>query len=247
MNLSWLLPAGKGIPVLMYHKVWPGTADGLTITPERLREHFTFLKSEGYHTLSLTDFIEISEGRKPGADKAILITFDDGYLNNLTYVYPLLKELGWQATFFIIGRTLERDGAESGPDQKMTPDELRLLDPATVQLGIHGYDHEHMGNMDISGMDAALTAAIDAFEQSGLVFHKVFAYPYGARPGAAKVLVPMKNMMREKGIKAAFRIGNRVSKVPAPDIYEINRIDIKGTDTIATLKIKLSKGKLKPF
>ena len=53
--------------------------------------------------------------------------------------------------------------------------------------------------------------------------------------------------MKENNIDAAFRIGNQVCRIPAPDIYEIRRIDIKGTDTMDDFRIKLRKGKLKPF
>src|SRR5437868_2498705 len=107
MRLHWLLPAIKGIPVLMYHRVWPGLNDGLTITPEGLREQWLYLKEQGYNTVSLLDFLEIIKGNKSYEPGTILITFDDGYHNNLTYVYPLLQELSLQATIFIIGDTLD--------------------------------------------------------------------------------------------------------------------------------------------
>jgi len=248
MNFSWLLPEGKGIPVLMYHKVWPGCNDDLTITPEKLREQWSYLKQEGYHPLSLTDYLEIAHGMKAAPARAMLITFDDGYQNNQVYVYPLLRELGWQATFFIIGNTLdETHKNESGPEQKMTWGELRMLDPAVVQLGMHGYAHENMGSAGPDKMEAELGAMVNAFKSSGLPFHMVFAYPYGARPGSKVMLATLKRQMAEMGITAAFRIGNRVSNVPAEDIFEVKRIDIKGTDTMNAFKIKLKKGKLKPF
>ena len=57
----------------------------------------------------------------------------------------------------------------------------------------------------------------------------------------------LKEWMKENNIDAAFRIGNQVCQIPAPDIYEIRRIDIKGTDTMDDFRIKLRKGKLKPF
>ena len=247
MNLSWLLPSGKGIPVLMYHKVWPGINDDLTITPEKLREQWEWLKNEGYSTLSLTDYLDIVSGRKQYAGKQLLITFDDGYRNNLTYAYPLLKELGWQATFFIIAGTL--DGAipalPDGPDQKMSPAELRTLDPANVQLALHGYKHENMGNINLTASADALQRSMQAFEHIGLPWHKVLAYPYGARPG--KDLPRLKQLMTGMGVTAAFRIGNKVSEVPSADMYELKRIDIRGTDSLTDFKIKLKKGKLKPF
>ena len=249
MNWSWLLPAGKGIPVLMYHKVWPDRNDNLTITPERLREHWTFLRDEGYSILSLQEYLEIITGQTQAPGKAILITFDDGYCNNLTYVYPLLKEFGWKATFFIIANTLEttkHTGIDEA-EQKMSLEELQQLDPAIVQLGLHGYAHENMNKINLKEMQAEVVNSVKAFENSRLQFSKVFAYPYGARPSDQGDLKKLKQLMADIGIKAAFRIGNKVSKVPAPDIFEIKRIDIRGTDTIKTLKIKLTKGKLKPF
>ncbi|MFI5195831.1 MAG: polysaccharide deacetylase family protein [Chitinophagales bacterium] len=249
MNWSWLLPAGKGIPVLMYHKVWPNRNDNLAITPDRLREHWAFLRDEGYNTLSMHGYLEIITGQMQATSKAILITFDDGYRNNLTYVYPLLKEFGWKATFFIIANTLEttKNTSIDEAEQKMSLEELQLLDPAIVQLGLHGYDHEDMNKINLKEMQTEVINSVTAFENSKLQFSKVFAYPYGARPSERGDFKKLKQLMADIGIKAAFRIGNKVSKVPAPDIFEIKRIDIKGTDTIETLKIKLLKGKLKPF
>jgi peptidoglycan/xylan/chitin deacetylase (PgdA/CDA1 family) len=248
MNWSWLLPAVNGIPVLLYHKVWPGINDHLTITPERLREHWELLRKEGYQALSLDEYLQVATGQKPKPAKALLLTFDDGYRNNLTYVYPLLKEFGWKATFFVIANTLTGGYKEEGStaEQKMTPAELRSLDPAIVQLALHGYSHRDMGSLRPAEMQEELAKSIQAFKDSGLPFNMVFAYPYGARPAGAD-LENLKELMQDMKITAAFRIGNKVSKVPAPDIFEIKRIDIKGTDTTKQLSIKLKKGKLKPF
>ncbi len=232
----------------MYHRVWPGMADSLTITPEKLEEQWMWLKTQGYATLSLQQYLDIATGKQiTYPEKSLLITFDDGYLNNLTYAYPLLQKLGWQATFFIIGGTL--DGTyplSEGCDQKMVIEDLQKLDAATVQLALHGYQHEHFKQKSLAELKEILQKSIDVFEQSGLTYYRSLAYPYGGRP-KGNDLEQLKTMMQELGITSAFRIGNQVSKVPAPDIYEIRRIDICGTDTMNEFKIKLKKGKLKPF
>lgn len=249
MDLSWLLPEVKGIPVLMYHKVLPGICDHLTITPEKLREHWTYLKNAGFQTLSLPDYLAIVAGTRPKPGNAILITFDDGYVNNLTYAYPLLQELGWQATFFIIGATLNNTYRDMGlgGELKMGPDELRNLDPAVVQLAMHGYQHLNMADVAIDDAVLELHEAAAAFKRAGLPYYMVWAYAYGGRPGSSHQLALLKQRMKEMGIVAAFRIGNRVSRVPALDPYELTRIDIRGTDTLNELRIKLRKGKMKPF
>ena len=249
MRLHWLLPSVSGIPVLMYHRVWQGISDGLTITPENIKEHWTYLKNEGYHPLGLTEFIQIVKEGKKYPKKSILISFDDGYKNNLQYVYPLLREMGWQAVFFIVCDTLDNTATkEHDPiNAKMTVEELKQLDPSVVQLALHGYHHEDFTNAGLDELSGIIQSSIKAFDNSGLVFHKVLAYPYGARPKNKSSFDAFKDWMFKNGIEAAFRIGNKPSRVPAPDMYEIKRIDIKGTDSIDDLKIKLRKGKLKPF
>ena len=232
----------------MYHKVVAGGNDSLTITPEKLIEQWSFLKSEGYQALHLQDFLNILSGSAPLPPKCFLLTFDDGYRNNYEVVYPLLQQFGFKATFFIISEVLgpvaQQVYHEGG--NKMNLEELVKLDPDTVQLALHGHHHEHFDQLNIDEITDVMQKSIYAFKASGLPFFKVLAYPYGARP-AGEVSGQMKHWMAENGIAAAFRIGNQVCKIPATDKYELKRIDIKGTDELADFKIKLRKGKLKPF
>ena len=250
MNWSWLLPSIEGIPVLMYHRVWPGREDDLTITPEKLQAQWAFLRQEGYQPVSIQEFNRVSRsGNNPPGKKSILITFDDGYVNNYQYAYPLLKEMGWQATFFIVADTIDGTAKKETNEieYKLDLDGLRQLDPATVQLAMHGYHHEHFSKLSLEEIKSAITTSVKIFNESGLPYCKALAYPYGSRPKDAATLALLKTWMSEIGIETAFRIGNQVSKVPAPDLFEIRRIDIKGTDSMADFRIKLTKGKLKPF
>jgi peptidoglycan/xylan/chitin deacetylase (PgdA/CDA1 family) len=248
MRLDWLIPQIKGIPVLMYHRVWPGLQDRITVTPEQLRDHFAFLKSEGYTAISLQEFHSISSGQSPLREKIFLLTFDDGYENNLTYVYPLLQELKWKATFFIIGDSLEGNISQDDPlNKKITVEQLKGLDSNIVQLAMHGFHHEHFGKLNLEEMKSVMINSLNAFQSHGIEVVPSLAYPYGGRPKDQQLFKDFKDWMKENGIISAFRIGNQVSKVPADDMYEIKRIDIRGEDGIKELGIKLKKGKLRPF
>ncbi len=248
MRLHWLLPTIKGIPVLMYHKVWEGVNDRLTIDPNRLSRQWDWLKKNGYHAITLPEFI-IAAKKGIYNKKTILITFDDGYTNNLQHVYPLLQSLNWAATFFIIADNVDGTAEQSKhlTNKKMSLSELKQLDPTIIQLGMHGYNHENFSKTSVSGIKKVIEKSLHAFENSGLKYHKVLAYPYGARPEKKSDFAELKKWMHEIGMEAAFRIGNQVCKIPATDLYEIKRIDIRGTDSIKDFKIKLKKGKLKPF
>jgi len=249
MRFHWLLPSVKGIPVLMYHRVWPGLRDGLTLAPEQLREQWLYLRDEGYRCLALQEFLEITRGEKKDPGKSFLLTFDDGYRNNLTYVYPLLQELDWSAVIFIIAGTLDGTAAPvaNGPDEKLGVEELVSMTGKHIQLGLHGYHHENFKETSPENIAIAIRQSIQAFEQAGLDYYKVLAYPYGARPKDKQALGQVKSILKQQGIEAAFRIGNQPASVPAADMFEIKRIDIRGEDSLEDFKIKLKKGKLKPF
>ena len=233
----------------MYHRIWPAQQDGLTLTPEQLREQWLYLKQEGYTALSMPAFLAIARGEKPAPKKAVLLTFDDGYRNNLTYVYPLLQELGWCATIFIIGNTLDGTASAEGEliNEKLTVAELRSFDPTIIQLALHGYGHENFSKHAAEELEVIMQQSYRAFREAGIPFEPVLAYPYGSRPKDTAVMGAMKKAFRDGGLSAAFRIGNKPQRIPAADLYELKRIDIRGEDTLEDFKIKLRKGKLKPF
>jgi CelD/BcsL family acetyltransferase involved in cellulose biosynthesis/peptidoglycan/xylan/chitin deacetylase (PgdA/CDA1 family)/ubiquinone/menaquinone biosynthesis C-methylase UbiE len=87
--------------ILMYHRVTalPSDTYGLAVHPERFREHLEILQ-RNYCPLALDELVEAARvGDIP--DDAVAITFDDGYLDNLTTASPLLVEAGLPATFFL--------------------------------------------------------------------------------------------------------------------------------------------------
>ena len=90
----------KNIPVLMYHHV--SNSPGLvTISPKTFREQMKWIAENGWKTLTSDDLeFFYRGGRLPR--KSIMLTFDDGYLDNWLYVYPVLKEFGLKAHIFII-------------------------------------------------------------------------------------------------------------------------------------------------
>lgn len=87
------------VPVLMYHHVRPH-GGMIACTPENFENQLIWLKKNGYHSLSLDQFARHLSGKDVG--KAVLITFDDGYLNNWVYAFPLLKKYGFKATIFLV-------------------------------------------------------------------------------------------------------------------------------------------------
>lgn len=104
------------VPILMYHYVSPLPPDAdefriaLTLEPGIFREHLQYLKDQEYTSISLYDLHDALSLGKPLPPKSVILTFDDGYIEHYTTVYPLLKEYGFSGTFFIItGRADNND------------------------------------------------------------------------------------------------------------------------------------------
>lgn len=90
----------NALPVLMYHHVSPNP--GLvTLSPNLFRQQMEGIVREGWRTIGTADIEAFFDGQ-PLPKKSLMITFDDGYLDNFIYAYPVLKELGLQAVLFIV-------------------------------------------------------------------------------------------------------------------------------------------------
>lgn len=88
------------LPVLYYHHVHPGE----TITPEVFEAQLRFLRDRGWRTLSMGEGLEVLRGERPFEPKTCLLTFDDGWLDNWVFAFPLLERYGMRATIFVITR-----------------------------------------------------------------------------------------------------------------------------------------------
>ncbi len=91
------------VPVLMYHDVAEEGDPSVTVSPERLEEHLAALKGAGYTAVTLEELSAYVEEGAPLPEKPVVITFDDGYLSNYQYAWPLLQKYGMPATIFAIG------------------------------------------------------------------------------------------------------------------------------------------------
>ncbi len=90
----------KVVPVLMYHHVSPNN-DMITTTPENFESQVRWLSEAGFHTLTAQEFAEFLAG-KPVPPRSVLLTFDDGYLDNWVYAHPILERYRKHAVLFLI-------------------------------------------------------------------------------------------------------------------------------------------------
>jgi len=234
----------------MYHKVSDSQPDGLTVTADMLELELAFLLEKGYETISFLDLKESIETGKKLPQRPVIITFDDAYENFRTHALPILKRLQLKATLFVpvafLGKTNLWD---HGSEKILTAEELkRIEDDGSIEIGIHSFLHRSYAELAPEDMKEDLENCFNTMEYHHIRTSRVLAYPYGGYPKKDPELKRMmKELFAEMQLWFAVRIGNRINPVPLKDKYEIKRIDIKGTDSFRTFRIKLSRGRKNPF
>lgn len=241
--MDWLKK--NGIRVLMYHKVSLHKQDFMTVTVAQLEWQLGYLLQQKFQFISATQLLDYLTENKPLPPKPILLTFDDAYLNNLELAVPILQKYQAKALFFVptayIGQSSSWD---FNAETILTATQLRSLPPELIELGLHSHTHSNYKHLTAQEMEQDLTLCLQTFKKLGLSFVPVFAYPYGGRPKDPTLLKAMKRLFQNSGVRLAFRIGNRINSFKIKDLYEINRLDIRGTDTIKAFKWKISWGKM---
>ena len=97
----------RPVPVLMYHHINHHKGDMVTITPEVFEGQMEYLYRAGYRTLKIDELITYINGGLTLTQKAVVVTFDDGWLDNYMYAFPVLKKYKINATVFLITNRVE--------------------------------------------------------------------------------------------------------------------------------------------
>ena len=131
--------AAVNVPVLMYHAVsddlW-GYWD-LFVSPKTMEEELLYLQENGYETIWFEDLTHIEDYKKP-----VILTFDDGYEDNYTELFPLLQKYSAKATIFVIPKAI-------GTPHKMTAEQVYALSQSgLVSIQSHTYSHGNLSTMD---------------------------------------------------------------------------------------------------
>jgi peptidoglycan/xylan/chitin deacetylase (PgdA/CDA1 family) len=245
---SFLLPAPKGLPILLYHKLSQGPEDALTISAARFESQLAYLKTAGYQTISFAELQAAFEQHRPLPRKPVLLTFDDGYLNTYELAYPLLQKYSFKATVFLpVGFIGLHNAWDGGSEPLLSFDQIRALGRAEIEFGLHSFHHENYTHCTPAQMESDVSQCIKTLQENNCAFAPVFAYPYGRMPKDAAARKALYDTFRRNKIEFAVRIGSRINSLPPADPYELKRTVIDGTDSFRVFRIKLRKGRIRPF
>ncbi|MDD5128775.1 MAG: polysaccharide deacetylase family protein [Candidatus Omnitrophica bacterium] len=207
------------VPVLMYHSVNPKSDPvlyRLIVKPESFARQMQFLKTHHYNVIRLEELADLIREKKKIPRKTVAITFDDGFKDNYTYAYPVLKKLGLPATIFVIYDEVGRPQGD-----RLDWDEIvEMHDSGLITIGSHTLGSVPL--LDIKSESELRRQIIDSkkmFEEKLKIPVNTFCYVGGMFNSQIKDLV------KEAGYKCAVAtgLGKRYSN---HDVYAIKRIRI---------------------
>ncbi|MDO6433440.1 polysaccharide deacetylase family protein [Flavitalea sp. BT771] len=229
--------------VLMYHSVsGDGRRDDLTVDAGQLEAQFRYLRTHGYTTILLSELIEAVEGKGSLPVKPVLVTFDDGFRDNLEIAYPLAKQYRIRINLFVVPAFIHQGEYRGLPC--LTADDIRKMDPDLVEIGLHSFDHRSYAELNPFRLAADLELSMVALRSMDIPYQPCLAYPFGAYPRRKGLdQSTLFEILEEKGISLAFRIGNRINPFPLKHRFLVQRLDITGHDTLRTFQWSLAIGK----
>jgi peptidoglycan/xylan/chitin deacetylase (PgdA/CDA1 family) len=203
------------LPILLYHSVSSEVEDDNipSITRQLFSRQMEFLSKNGYETVFMKTVIENRKQAKPIPANWIILTFDDGYRDFYTNVYPVLRKFNLKATLFVapvrIGKTQEY----------LTWEELRLIsEGGSVEIGSHSLLHNALTCLNTGQARQRIMLSKKLLEEN---LHKpvtVFAYPYGA------LSYDIREMVKDSGYEAATGTVYPMGEFRTGDIYNLRRV-----------------------
>lgn len=135
------------LSVIMYHSVLDDESRSgkYVVTPAVLENDLKYLSENGYKTININDLVMYKEGKAELPEKCVMLTFDDGYYNNYSYLFPLLKKYNMKAVLSVVGKYTDEYSKEG---EKMnnnyshaTWKQLKeMQDSGYIEIQNHSYD-----------------------------------------------------------------------------------------------------------
>ena len=186
--MASLLPSGGRLRILAYHAVADLSGDPVlaeyAVPPALFADQLDGLAGRGWSFVDLDAVLAAMAGERQLPRRALLLTFDDAYVDLLDTVCPLLRDRGIAAVVFAVA---DRVGGVNEWDLEKGAARLDLLDgpglravaERGVEVGSHTASHRPLPEVPAAERDAELAGSAETLERLGLPRPRVLSYPYG--------------------------------------------------------------------
>ena len=168
------------VPILMYHHVAAAGPDAdairrdLSVSPANFEAQLRYLIARGYQPTTLKALMMHLQVGEPLPSKPVILTFDDGFKDQYTNAYPVLKRYGFVGSFFIITRF-----ADEGREEHMSWTEIESLHANGMEIGSHSYTHPSLRGKSFDYIVWQVLGSKEAIEARTHEPVRFLSYPSG--------------------------------------------------------------------
>ena len=234
----------KKTRIMMYHmisKQLPKTKkSGLRVSPEMFERHLKYFSDNNWSFIKMSELLEHDT-----QEKVVAITFDDGYEDNYSEAFPLLKKYNACATLYLVIDRHQNDwSAKKNPKHnkgdlakksKLSDEQVQeMVTSGIFELGGHTYSHPFLPNLPAEDKKHERISSKSFLETKFNTNISSFAYPFGIYSSADVDIIKASNFI------SAVTTNEGVAS--SDSIYELKRIKASGKDNFLTFKLRVLKG-----
>jgi len=245
--LRRLRAQATGIPILMYHSISDAHDSSRhpyyrTVTsPQVFGRHLTFLHDRGYKTISLCDAVQLLRGPEADMQRAVVITFDDGFQDFYMHAFPHLTGHGFSATMFLPTAYIDDNVRKFNGVECLTWSQIRELQKAGIQFGSHTVTHPRLKHLNMRDLGDEVRCSKERIEQELGSSVASFSYPY-AFPETDRVFRQRLGGLLEKngyqnGVSTIIGTANTSGAR-----FFLRRLPINSCDDLPLFRAKLEGG-----
>lgn len=177
------IPAQSGrsvrVPILTYHYIGNNpnpedkARDNLSVAPDKFEEELAYLAANGYNAITFDTLYSALSGASPISPKAVILSFDDGYMDFYYNAFPVLKRYNLHAVVFIPTGLM-------GGSYYLTWDQIKEMDASgLISFQSHSVNHSNLLSLTDEQLKYQLSASKQILQDQLGKGVNTFAYPYG--------------------------------------------------------------------
>ncbi len=239
-------PQGKArrIPILMYHSISDSRHEGVhpyyetATSPNVFAEQMKFLHEKKYRVINLEDIIKYYGNGKNMEEKAVVITFDDGFHDFYTEAFPILQYYGFSATDFLPTGFIDNKRLKFNGKECLFWEEVRELRGKGVIFGSHTVNHLKLNTLEKIDIEFELKRSKEQIEEEIGEPIEGFSYPFAFPEEDKEFTKGLRRLLRKCGYKygVSTRIGTITRK---DDFYSLKRTPVNTFDDLPLFSAKL--------
>lgn len=235
--------------VLMYHLVRNpikgSRYNKLRVSPEKFDQQLRWLNEEGWHFQFASQLLNPAPGK---LEKRVIITFDDGYEDNLTNALPLLEKHNAVATLFLVAdrkacldwpaqRKAARAQSDLSKEKRLSDEQVRnLIESGRFEIGSHTITHPDLTTLEHTEKIHQLQESKRQLEDKFGVPVNTFCYPFGLYSPRDP------EQVENAGYSLAFTTEQGIATVQTGIEFEWPRVKVSGTEGLYAFGLRMRTG-----